>query len=291
MPTVSGLDLSRFAAAHPRLAGSYLRDQEARGFVRPEWRFAWVEPRGEIRARVVYWGPPGARAPCLLDVVVGDDDDATAALLATSLARLGIGAIDYQPTRELGAARGPDEPPALEANGFALVATQQRLLHTGPPVAPVIPGVGLRSIGEVGYGALVPLVAAVRSATADRATAGRTDAAAEIAALREFAHDPAWWTLALEGGQPIGFVLPIRTDGGPVIGDIGVVPQSRGRGIGRLLLAHGTAAVLGITGRVGADVDDSNQAMLAAAAAVGYVPVAARAHYVRTAPGASDAMR
>jgi GNAT superfamily N-acetyltransferase len=134
-----------------------------------------------------------------------------------------------------------------------------------------------------GYDHLVPLVTAVRSATADRATATRPVAAAEIAALRAAKHEPAWWTVAFDGDIPLGFVLPIRTDGGPVIGDFGVVPSARGRGVGRMLLAHGTAAVLGETGRVGADVDDANAAMLAIASAVGYRAYAARAHYRRGA--------
>jgi GNAT superfamily N-acetyltransferase len=283
MSVVAGLNLPTFAGGHSRLEAAYLRDQERLGCIRPAWRFAWLDQNGAIRARAVYWGLPGAPKPCLLDVVIGGDDEAAAALLDTSLAELGIGAIDYQPTRPLGAGRGSDEPPALEANGFSLVATQRRLLHSGPsPVVPMIDGVELRAIGEVGPDVLVSLLAAVRSATADRATAGRGDAAAEVAALRQVAHDAAWWTLAFERGRPVGFVLPIRTDGGPVIGDIGVVPSARGRGIGRLLLAHGTAAVLGETGRVGADVDDDNRAMLAVASSLGYVAVADRAHWVRT---------
>jgi GNAT superfamily N-acetyltransferase len=277
-----GLDLRACAAPHPRLAEAYLERQESLGSIRPEWRFAAVGGGGEILARVSYWGLPAGDAPCLLDVVIGADEQATIELLAHSLGELGIGAIDYQPTRAAGCGRGMDEPSALEACGFALVATQQRLLHRGPPPpVPVISGFALRSVQELAYGDLVPLVAAVRSATADRATFMRPDVAAEIAALRAVAHDPAWWIVACEGDLPVGFVLPIRTDGGPVIGDIGVVPSARGRGVGRMLLAHGTAAVLGETGRVGADVDDANAAMLATASAVGYRAYAARAHYRR----------
>jgi hypothetical protein len=288
---VSGLDLARFAArSHRRLDHGYLRDQETRRSIRPEWRFAWLDAGCEIRARVLYWGLPGADRPCLLDVVLGDDDGATTELLAESLRRLGIGAIDYQATRALGAGRGADEPTALEACGFALVATQRRLCHSGPP-PPIrtVSGVDLRSIADVGYEALVPLVAAVRRATADRATTGRTDAPSEIAALRDVAHQPSWWTVAYDDCSPVGFVLPIQTDGGPVIGDIGVVPMARGRGIGCQLLAHGTATMLGESGRVGADVDDGNVAMLATAASVGYIAIAGRAHWVRTVPDHSIA--
>lgn len=238
---------------------------------------------GAIRARAVFWGLPGGDRPLLLDVVLGDDDQATADVLAAGLSDLAIGEIDYQPTRALGAGRGADEPPALEACGFALMATQMRLLHSGPPPAvDALPGVELRAIAEIGYDALPSLVTEVRRATADRGTGDRTDGATEVASLRQVAHDPRWWSLALESGRPVGYVLPIRTDGGPVIGDIGVVPAARGRGIGRLLLAHGTAAVLGETGRVGADVDDHNTAMLATASAVGFRAHAARAHWARS---------
>jgi GNAT superfamily N-acetyltransferase len=276
-------DLGSFAAAHPRLTEAYLRRQDALGCTRPEWRFAWVDATDAIRARAAFWALPGTDRPLLLDVVLGDDDEATAALLAAGLRQLAIGAIDYQVTRALGAGRGADEPAALEACGFALVATQTRLLHSGPPPADdARSGVELRAIAEVGYDALGPLVTAVRRATADRATGERADGDAEVASLRRIAHDPRWWTLAVETGRPVGYVLPVRTDGGPVIADIGVVPSARGRGIGRLLLAHGTAAVLGETGQVGADVDDPNAAMLAAASAVGFRAHAARAHLART---------
>ena len=286
MPVVSCLDLDRFATGHRRLTEDYLRRQEALGCIRPEWRFAMLDAGGAIRARATYWGLPGSDRPFLLDVIIADDDDSAAELLAESLRRLRLGAIDYQPTRAPGAGRGPDEPQALEANGFALVATQQRLLHTGPPPAvPVVAGVELRPIVQLGDSVLLPLVIAVRRATADRATGERLDAEGEIAGLRQVAHDPAWWTVACDGGRPVGFVLPVRTDGGPVIGDIGVVPEARGRGIGRLLLAHGTAAVLGETGCVGADVDDQNPAMLATAAAVGYRATGTRAHYRRAPRG------
>ena len=285
MSVVAALDLASFAVAHPRLTDSYLRRQEVLGCIRPEWRFAWVDATGAIRARAVFWGLPGNDRPMLLDVVMGDDDEATRELLAAGLRDLAIGAVDYQPTRALGAERGADEPSALEACGFALVATQRRLLHSGPPPAvAALSGVELRAVAEVGYDALPSLVATVRTATADRGTGERTDGAAEVDALRQVAHDPSWWTLAVETGQPVGYVLPIRTDGGPVIGDIGVVPAARGRGIGRLLLAHGTTAVLGETGRVGADVDDHNAAMLATASAVGFRAHAVRAHWVRSAP-------
>jgi hypothetical protein len=281
---VAAPDLGSFAAAHPRLTEEYLRRQEALGCVPPEWRFAWVDhTTGAIRARAVFWGLPGADRPMLLDVVLGADDEATE-VLAAGLRDLAIGAIDYQPTRAVGAGRGADEPAALEACGFALVATQQRLLHSGPPPAfDALSGVELRAIGDVGYDGLPSLVAEVRRATADRGTGDRTDGDAEVASLRQAAHDPGWWTLALENRRPVGYVLPIRTDGGPVIGDIGVALAARGRGIGRLLLARGTAAVLGETGRVGADVDDQNAAMLAVAYSVGYAQVGARAHYVRPA--------
>jgi GNAT superfamily N-acetyltransferase len=281
---VAGIDVAAFAATHARLTAAYLTAQERLGCIRPSWRFAWVAG-GAITARVVYWGLRGASAPCLVDVVLGDDDPATTQLLAASLDRLGIGAIDYQPTRTPGAGRSPSvEPAALEACGFALVATQRRLRHAGPAPAVVpVPEITLATADDVGDDALAALIAEVRAATADRATAGGADAAEVVASLRACDHEPAWWTIAIDrrAARPVGFVLPIRTDGDPAIADIGVVPGARGRGLGRLLLAHATAAVLPGAGGVVADVDDDNAAMLAAAARVGYQPFSARAHYVR----------
>jgi RimJ/RimL family protein N-acetyltransferase len=288
VPVVRGLELAAFA--HPddeRLALDYLADQERRGCIRADWRFAHVDAAGAVGARVAYWAPPGAAAPLLVDCIHDDAAGTAGAVLGASLAALSIGAIDYMVARPDPAARGPrGEPPALEAHGFALVAIQHRLAHTGPVPPTAVPdGVALRSVADVGYDAIAQVFPAVQDASADRGSRDR-DPAGELAMLQSLEHDPTWWEVALDRatGAPLGFVAPALTgDGGSVIAMIGVAAGARGRGIGRCLLAAGTANLRRAepTARIIADVDEDNAAMLRAAAAVGYAPFGSRAHYRR----------
>jgi len=291
VPIVRALALDQFATDHPRLTRAYLADQEARGCIRPDWRFAWVDADGRVGSRVVYWGRAGDAAPILVDVVAADAAGTVGEVLAGSLAELGVGAIEYLADRAAGAPRAAGvEPDALERVGFTAISTQTRFVHTGPVAVPPWPaGVEVRSVAELGYEPLVELIAAVQTGSDDRATRDRA-AADELAALRGLDHDPAAWAFAVERSRaaPLGFVMPaITPDGGRVIAFIGVRPEARGRGVGRGLLAVGTAALRRTApdASIRADVDDANPAMLRATAAVGYRAVAGRAHYRRVATG------
>jgi RimJ/RimL family protein N-acetyltransferase len=295
---VRGLDLMAFAADHDRLRLDYLAEQERLGCVRPEWRFAFVGDDGRVGARASYWGLPGGTRPVELDVLVaGDSDpDDIARLLSASLTDLGITEIDYLPARPRGGTRSPEtEPAALEVAGFALLAIQRRLEHTAarPAVPPSPPEVTVRSVADLGYDVLVPLIAAAHESSGDRATRDR-EPAAELATLRQLEHDPASWHVGVDDtmSRLLGFVLPARTpERAAVIAFIGVVPEARGRGLGRHLLARATVSLRtdpSIT-RVVADVDAENTPMLRAAAAVGYTDFAARAHYrLRRRPSPVD---
>lgn len=262
--------------SHPRLAAAYLAEQERLGCIPPAWRFA----RGG--ARVNYWGLPGADRPMMIDVIVDDDAGGVRELLAASLAALRLAVVDYLADRPPGGERSlVTEPLALEALGFALIAMQVRLEHTAEVGGGELAGIAIRPAAELSEPALCGLLGAVHSVSLDRATRDR-DPAADLAGLRALDHDPAWWEVAFDGATPIGFVMPTRTpEGAAVIGFIGVTPAARGRGIGRALLARGTATLRrdpAVT-RVIADVDAGNAAMRRAAAAVGYVELATRAHY------------
>lgn len=138
-------------------------------------------------------------------------------------------------------------------------------------------------MATTGHELLVPLIAGVQQLSHDRATRDG-EPAAHLAFLRGMRHDPTHWEVAIARAtsEPIGFVLPAWTgDEAATIAFIGVLPEARGRGLGRLLLARGTASLRRRSPRVIADIDEDNLPMLRAAAAVGYRPFAIRAHYRR----------
>lgn len=66
-----------------------------------------------------------------------------------------------------------------------------------------------------------------------------------------FRHDPSWWELLVLGDEVVGFVLPVVYEGtgrngldeGTIM-HLGVVPQHRGRGLGRAVLRRATATLL-----------------------------------------------
>jgi RimJ/RimL family protein N-acetyltransferase len=283
VPVVRGLPLAQFAVAgDDRLNAEYLADQRGFGCMPDDWRFAFVGADGAIGTRITYWSPPGATVPMLIDAIAADAAGTLPEVLAASLDAVGLDTIDFFADRE---------SPAAVAAGFTVISTQVRLAHTGPVVPTAVPpGVALRSVAELGYDVLPELIRATQIDSGDRGS--RTaDPVAELAALRELEHDPSWWELAVdrETGAPLGFVAPVRTgDGGHVIALIGVAATARGRGLGRCLLAAGTATLRrdAPTARIIADVDETNPAMLRTAAAIGYQPFATRTHYryVRATP-------
>jgi GNAT superfamily N-acetyltransferase len=88
----------------------------------------------------------------------------------------------------------------------------------------------------------------------------------------------AWWKLAYDGsGDLIGFAIPSRNNGGPVVGFLGVVPEYRGHGYSADLLSEITAdlADLGAS-RITADTDLGNAPMAAAFRRLGYTNFAVR---------------
>ena len=90
--------------------------------------------------------------------------------------------------------------------------------------------------------------------------------------------DRSWWKLAYDAdGDLIGFAMPSRNNGGPVVGFLGVVPEHRGHGYADDLLAEITAdlADLGAQ-RITADTDLGNVPMAAAFRRLGYTNFAVR---------------
>lgn len=82
--------------------------------------------------------------------------------------------------------------------------------------------------------------------------------------------EPGWWELLLVGGEPAGFVLPARyldcgRDGldEATIFHVGVRPNHRGHGLGRLLLRRATDTLVdhGVW-RISCDTAANNDAMI-----------------------------
>jgi GNAT superfamily N-acetyltransferase len=80
----------------------------------------------------------------------------------------------------------------------------------------------------------------------------------------------SWWSLALVDGTPAGFVLPVVFTGEArngldegTIYHVGVAPHLRGKGLGALLLARGTDALLrhGVW-QISADTAIENESMI-----------------------------
>jgi ribosomal protein S18 acetylase RimI-like enzyme len=82
--------------------------------------------------------------------------------------------------------------------------------------------------------------------------------------------DPQWWSIIERDGEAAGFVVPVVFTGAArdgrdeaTIYHIGVVPEQRGQGLGALLLARGTDALLGHgVWRIIADTAAENRAMI-----------------------------
>ena len=85
-----------------------------------------------------------------------------------------------------------------------------------------------------------------------------------------FSYRPGWWEVLVHGGAPAGFVLPVIYDGArrddrdeATIYHMGIVPQQRGRGLGRLLLRRAMRTLLdhGVW-RIYCDTPADNAAMI-----------------------------
>jgi ribosomal protein S18 acetylase RimI-like enzyme len=72
--------------------------------------------------------------------------------------------------------------------------------------------------------------------------------------------DPSLVAIAERGGVPLGIVIAGANEGIGWIGDLGVLAQARGRGVGRALLEHGfeLLAQRGFS-RIRLNVDSGNE--------------------------------
>jgi ribosomal protein S18 acetylase RimI-like enzyme len=92
----------------------------------------------------------------------------------------------------------------------------------------------------------------------------------ESAPKWKVSREPDWWRLLCFRDEPIGFVLPVTYDeterAGLLEGTIfhmGVIPEFRGRGFGRLLLREAVRVLMdGGVRRIFCDTDETNAPMI-----------------------------
>jgi ribosomal protein S18 acetylase RimI-like enzyme len=96
-------------------------------------------------------------------------------------------------------------------------------------------------------------------------------------------HDPSRWWLARDAGRPAGVLLLTEMPEWTAwdVSYVGVVPEARGRGLGRELLAHGMEAArrAGVT-QMTLSVDERNRPAWQVYRALGFEPYDHREVYL-----------
>lgn len=182
--------------------------------------------------------------------------------------RTEILAWDRQDTRAMNA--------ALEAAGF-VVGREKVFVERDISgyASPYEDPCEYRSLVEVGEERFIEIMS--EAATGDPfENPEERDPRRDFRSLMDYAgdrFDPTWWKVAFLGARPVGVILPQAFPGSETDGSlfyVGVVPDHRGRGLGRMLHATGLESLArkGITRYVGS-TDSRNLPMLAIFAANG----------------------
>jgi RimJ/RimL family protein N-acetyltransferase len=135
--------------------------------------------------------------------------------------------------------------------------------------SPLGPDLVYRSLTELGEGRFIEIMTLASTGDPFEDAAAR-DPIREFRELVAYAgsrFDPTWWRVAFLEGEPVGVVLPQVFEASEDEGSlfyIGVVPEHRGRGLGRALHAAGLEflARKGVSRYVGS-TDTRNHPMLA----------------------------
>ena len=280
----------------PYVLNEELADDLAQGRRRPEWM--WVALRGDrLLARAAWWCRRGGDAPFVLDVLDVDDSlpeevrvstgvrllsTATAATLAGGPPQPPYSRFATPDWRDNALTRRPvrDRMTIAERTGARLFVERLRLeWRHGTPV----PGPSRRLVfrpaqDETELLALMTLVLDGTLDAHDRDDLTRMSAR-EVAAghyegeLARYTSPRGWWQVAaLPAGTPVGFVIPVRNDYGPIIAYLAVLPGHRGHGYVDDILAEGTR-ILARHGapRIRASTDLGNVPMANAFQRAGYV--------------------
>ena len=283
-------DAERSAALEEQLRG-YI----AGGYGDPGW--LWIaEEGGQILGRLAYTGNRGQGFPSYviwIDVASGQDETTVVGgLMRASLARLRAPAL-----RLVEAILDTPSPftadpdrfaTLLGAAGFHLVVDRRRFEWTPQSLTPPEPTrLRFRTLTEAGDDAFITTMARITEGSLDNYTRESVRELGPLEAARQHYRDeqrfqrhwePDWWQLGLlPTGEIVGLVMPAENDRWPNIGYIGVVPDQRGHGYSRDLLAQGTRTLIAEGAeRIIADTDLGNTPMANTFLRMGYRQFATR---------------
>lgn len=263
---------------------------------RPEW--VWTAERGgRTVGRVAGWGAPANDHPWILDLfdLCGEADriEIMAALLRQAAADLRAGGMEQVELNLFPPAGWRDDPPpvlpsllaAAKAAGFEILVTRRRFRWTpAAGVPPVRDGLRFEPVSGPDDPVLADAYRRTFEGSLDAHTRRslRTRDAAELAAeeladMVNYAGPVDGWRVAYDAGG--GLVGLVTGNPGPKVftGYVGVVPEQRGHGYARELLAWMThwQAEQGAEQIVG-ETDDENVPMRRAFEAVGFEEESAR---------------
>ncbi|WP_116949385.1 GNAT family N-acetyltransferase [Jiangella endophytica] len=263
---------------------------------RPEW--VWTAHRaGRTAGRVAGWGAPANDQPWILDFFdLGAEPDRVeimSALLRRAAADLHAGGLEQVELNLFPPAGWRDDPPpglddllaAAKAAGFEILVTRRRFRWTPAAGVPSVrDGLRFEPVSGPDDPALADAYRRTFEGSLDAHTQRslRTRDATELAAeeltdMMNYAGPADGWRVAYDGSG--GLVGLVTGDPGVKVftGYVGVVPEQRGHGYARELLAWMTRwqAEQGAEKVVG-ETDDANVPMAKAFEAVGFVQESAR---------------
>lgn len=285
--TLADLSLADYCAGAPDAAAlaARLATLLNRGTTRRAWCWAALEG-SRVVARQSWWAPPGATAPAGVDLITTDHARAAAALLTGARARLRVRSAVCQlhapPGDDPSKPTGPNglELRALGRAGFSFAVARISVEWTSSAVLPVTSGrLSYVPADEVDEADLVALFSAVADGSLDhgmrkdRETMGATcEAAWRLQRARAYRGGDGWFRVGRDGaGSLVGYVVPGIAGSTPMIAEIGVSADHRGRRYVDDLLAEGTTLLVREgADRIIADTDLANLPMRSAFERSGY---------------------
>jgi GNAT superfamily N-acetyltransferase len=246
---------------------------------------------GRVVARAAWWGGPDDTEPLTVDCfdLTEGEEEAGAELLLSVPWR-----VDVELNLPPGWRDSPEARAAAEARFTALRAAGYELLverfiyrwtpECGLPDRPGRLDFAPEPDDAVFFDALRRIHSVTLDAHAQRAIRqGGVDKAAqeEIDFFRWCPSPREWWQVArTPEGDLAGIHIPARNPSGPCIGFIGVLPEQRGHGYARDLLAECTHYLAERGAEfIAAATDQGNFPMAAHFAAVGYPVIRERANF------------
>lgn len=257
---------------------------------RPDWQRVALRD-GTVVARAAWWGGPDDTEPLAVDCfdLIEGEEEAGAELLRSVPWR-----VDVELNIPAGWRESPEVRAAAEARFTALRSAGYELLverfiyrwtpECGLPDRPGRLDFAPEPDDAVFFDALRRIHSVTLDAHAQRAISqGGVEKAAqeEIDFFRWCPSPREWWQVArTPEGDLVGIHIPARNPSGPCVGFIGVVPEQRGHGYARDLLAECTHYLAEHGAEfIAAATDQGNFPMAAHFAEVGYPVIRERANF------------